>query len=76
MSPKEPIKSQCPDEKPFMAPAQSVVPTTALKAPGMSSRVSRGLDVGPEHLHPKPVDLEVRYIKLNSGGMKGLSSGI
>ncbi|BDA47321.1 hypothetical protein COCOBI_10-1670 [Coccomyxa sp. Obi] len=42
-----------------MPSKDSGVATTALSAAGMSSRVSRRVDVSPEHLQPLPDDVEV-----------------
>ena len=70
MSSKVSIKAQSPDEKPYMAPAHSGVASAGLSASGMSSRVSRGVDVKPELLQPLPDDLEVRFKMLNAGDIK------
>ena len=61
MNTKISLKAQSPGEKtPYMAPTHSGVANAALSAAGMSSRVSRRVDVSPEHLQPLPDDLEVR----------------
>lgn len=50
---------------PYMAPAHSGVTNSALSAAGMSSRVSRRVDVSPEHLQTLPDDLEVSVLSRN-----------
>ncbi len=60
MNPKVSIKAQSPEKVPYMAPSHSGVAAGALSAAGMSSRVSRRVDVSPEHLQPLPDDVEVR----------------
>lgn len=66
MNSKVSLKAQSSGEKvPYMAPAHSGVANTALSAAGMSSRVSRRVDVSPEHLQTLPDDLEVTVLSRN-----------
>ncbi len=60
MPPKVSMRSQqSGDQKIPMPSKDSGAANTALSAAGMSSRVSRRVDVSPEHLQPLPDDVEV-----------------
>lgn len=64
MPPKLSMKSQPLGEQRIPMPLKdSGVANTALSAAGMSSRVSRRVDVSPEHLQPLPDDVEVAPAK-------------
>ncbi len=60
MPPKLSVKSQHSGEQKVSMPSKdSGVANSALSAAGMSSRVSRRVDLSPEHLQPLPDDIEV-----------------
>ena len=64
MPPKLSMRSQqSGDQKGYMPLKDSGVANTALSSAGMSSRVSRRVDVSPEHLQPLPDDVEVLHAR-------------